>query len=822
MHVCVATPDILGPIRNGGVGTAFFGLCQALKAAGHRVTIFYTSTYYEEGDRHYWAKDYEERHDIEFVALEDAQPDSVRTQSLGGAEEYILRSYKVYEYFKKRRDFDVIHFPDYLGLAYYTIMARTTGVDFVDTPIIVTMHGPIAWSRSYGYSTLKSLEPVVSGVLEKFVVENADMVVSPSRFLLNWVENSGWRLPERTVHAYNVIPRGFESGDEVLVVAEQPATKQSADGVRELVFFGRIEQRKGIYLFIDAINDLLDRSPELLEKVRITFLGKFNTSSISRQTFGLRLKNWPMPWKCIDDWDSGKALNYLAQPGRIAVIPSLMDNSPCTIVECLERGIPFIATSVGGIPELVHEKKLLPEPNAHDFAGALERILQSDQVPTFTPTYAQAAAAEKLVAYHEEITGLAVRDVELPKISVCLLHRNRPGYLKQAMNGLRSQSYRPFEVIIVDNGSAKPDAVSYLSELETSNDLPFPLKVVWMKYNAFPGPARNAAARAASGDVLKFHDDDNISKESELETFARAIANGFDVATCALDFFIGSPNGRNRIEKKPLVFLGDGGCLNLLYNMAGDSNLAIKKSVFDSLGGFSDLGFLYHAEDWLLLAKAQAAGCRICTIPEPIIWYRDENDRYLTNWRKQDVDGARFRVAQVFAEGSPTRGVPLINFCAGFYHEHSSKKNTAKPPVAPVADSKSQVRASAAPKAAPRKAVCESDNVEQNVGANALDAYGDMIDRYWIAACLAKPRRSFGGWFKRNKAKNIDPQKADWGDLRTAVKGLTIPVPDSFDEKKYLNKNPDVATAVAAGGFPNGYTHYLLHGRAEGRGRTTK
>ena len=39
---------------------------------------------------------------------------------------------------------------------------------------------------------------------------------------------------------------------------------------------------------------------------------------------------------------------------RLAVIPSRIENSPYTVVECAERQIPFIASWAGGIPDLIH------------------------------------------------------------------------------------------------------------------------------------------------------------------------------------------------------------------------------------------------------------------------------------------------------------------------------------------------------------------------------------------------------------------------------------------------------------------------------------
>src|SRR6478672_408768 len=42
-------------------------------------------------------------------------------------------------------------------------------------------------------------------------------------------------------------------------------------------------------------------------------------------------------------------------------------------------------------------------------------------------------------------------------------------------------------------------------------------------------------------------------------------------------------------------------------------------------------------------------------------------------------------------------------------------------------------------------------------------------------------------------------------------------VAEAFDEAAYLQGNPDVARAVAAGVFESGLAHYESHGRAEGR-----
>ena len=41
---------------------------------------------------------------------------------------------------------------------------------------------------------------------------------------------------------------------------------------------------------------------------------------------------------------------------RLAIMPSIVENRPNTVVECAAHGIPFLASNVGAIPEIVSER----------------------------------------------------------------------------------------------------------------------------------------------------------------------------------------------------------------------------------------------------------------------------------------------------------------------------------------------------------------------------------------------------------------------------------------------------------------------------------
>src|SRR5258706_1012616 len=69
LRICIASFDFVGPVRNGGVGTAFTSLGEALAAAGHEVTFLYLSGQFcENGKLEDWILHYRKR-GIHFVPM---------------------------------------------------------------------------------------------------------------------------------------------------------------------------------------------------------------------------------------------------------------------------------------------------------------------------------------------------------------------------------------------------------------------------------------------------------------------------------------------------------------------------------------------------------------------------------------------------------------------------------------------------------------------------------------------------------------------------------------------------------------------------------
>jgi glycosyltransferase involved in cell wall biosynthesis len=266
---------------------------------------------------------------------------------------------------------DVVIAHDFGAPAYSALRRRQAGLGFADTLFVVFCHGTRRYVVDLSPNVaLGDLQAVLGvGVLEQAAVELADAVVSPSAYLVDWMRGRGWQLPERTF----VIPYFTES--EATGVEAQTAARPDSDVLERVAFFGRVDEKKGLRTFVAALNAL---KPD----VAVEFVGK-TTGTWPRERVEAMLPGLPSV-TFETELDRHDALARLSRPGTLVVLPSLQENSPNVVYECLEHGIPFIASDVGGVAELIaagDRGRVLFEPTAAGLESALGRILDGGHVP---------------------------------------------------------------------------------------------------------------------------------------------------------------------------------------------------------------------------------------------------------------------------------------------------------------------------------------------------------------------------------------------------------------------------------------------------------
>ena len=134
------------------------------------------------------------------------------------------------------------------------------------------------------------------------------------------------------------------------------------------------------------------------------------------------------------------------------------------------------------------------------------------------------------------------------RVSIILRTRNRLPYLVRAVESVKQQTYRNFELIIVDDGSSD-ETPGWLQALELPD-----LRVLRLGSHAGPAAALNAGARLAEGTLLAFLDDDDEWLPEYLETQVRA--NSFVINPPLFtytDYYLKRPDlpAPRRVEHRP-------------------------------------------------------------------------------------------------------------------------------------------------------------------------------------------------------------------------------------------------------------------------------
>jgi glycosyltransferase involved in cell wall biosynthesis len=141
---------------------------------------------------------------------------------------------------------------------------------------------------------------------------------------------------------------------------------------RDLLFVGRLEERKGVDILLDAVALLKASGSD----VRLKIVGNGpQREALQRQTAALSLAAVVTFAGTKDEAAVAEALRY----SDVLVVPSLSEGLPVVIMEALASGVPVVASAVDGIPELVREGetgRLVPPSDPQALAKTIEQMLK--------------------------------------------------------------------------------------------------------------------------------------------------------------------------------------------------------------------------------------------------------------------------------------------------------------------------------------------------------------------------------------------------------------------------------------------------------------
>jgi glycosyltransferase involved in cell wall biosynthesis len=184
-----------------------------------------------------------------------------------------------------------------------------------------------------------------------------------------------------------------------------------------------------------------------------------------------------------------------------------------------------------------------------------------------------------------------------PRVSVIVPAYNGVEYLSDAVESVLAQSYRSFEIVIVDDGST--DASPHLIESFGSAVRSF------RQENGGTGRARNRGVEAARGELLAFLDQDDVWDHAKLDLQVAALdADPQLEAVFGMVRQFHSPElgddfkSRVRCAEQPLA-----GYL--------PSAMLVRREAFERIGPFGEDWQLVEWTDWFVRAVERAMSMRL-------------------------------------------------------------------------------------------------------------------------------------------------------------------------------------------------------------------
>ncbi|KNC77816.1 hypothetical protein SARC_09736 [Sphaeroforma arctica JP610] len=685
-NVMLMTAGFDGCTRMGGIKTAFTSLAYTLRDAGYNVTVLYLNAGLGMNCRGSNVV----RMRQEGITLVPGVPGGRKTNDIRP----LMLSFHLYEYLKSVQDtYPIIISHDFESKLMYVLLAQQQGLQFQHNKIIV-------WGHSHRRFVDKMnqrwphRETMLAYFLEQETYRLARNTVSPSVWYQNKLYEQGY---------YNLDPNTEVDILQNIIYTQNPYVQEKEIlHPAGLAFFSRLDKLKGIRVFMDAIDIIYNQRKTAFEAKRqaitaakreakqsgatvpaalraapseepldVLFLGvDSDLSKMERSSTMIynRCRRWsPHVWCYLNHtMDTQSAIEEITSSKSLIVLPTLADTFPYSVLESIYHGLPFVASRIGGIPEMLHpvsqEEHLFEAGNAEALAAKMSNVLNRGIEPA-VPAYHFHDTALQWAKYIKKqfkslddekgtkpvrslvnLSTLSALHMDGLPVTVGITHmleRRSETYLRECLLAFANQTYMDFEVVIAINGGDQ--------DKEYAKVIGEHFGTAFKRLSVFNSPVvnidelRNFVVEKAQGDYVLMFDDDDVPYADMVESMLRAASNtDADVIAClsahhrftpastriATDGSLmdgvadkGGPLSTWQYDHIALA-AGNVPSVGFTQNLFGQAAFFAKTAKFREIGGITMAGVKSNFVDWSFWLKASLRGLHIELVPEPLYKYR--------------------------------------------------------------------------------------------------------------------------------------------------------------------------------------------------------
>jgi glycosyltransferase involved in cell wall biosynthesis len=207
-------------------------------------------------------------------------------------------------------------------------------------------------------------------------------------------------------------------------------------------------------------------------------------------------------------------------------------------------------------------------------------------------------------------------------ISIIIPTYNRPELLRKAIKSVLNQTYKNYEIIIVDDSSLK-DNEKVINNYNKKN-----IKYIKNKSRKGGAYSRNIGIKEAKGELIAFLDDDDEWMPEKLEKQQKVFEkSNYGLVVC---YSLDKRYGKVRISKPPQKI--DYKYLLKSFNLSSTSSYMVKKEIFNKVGYFDTN--LPSAQEYDLALRT-VKYYSITTVPEVLMIQHASENQISENWNKK-------------------------------------------------------------------------------------------------------------------------------------------------------------------------------------------
>lgn len=260
----------------------------------------------------------------------------------------------------KKYKIDIVHGHGAKGGLYARLVSRICGIKSIYTP-----HGGVV------HAMFSPLEDWLYALIERWLFNKTDYFLFESRYTADAYQNKVGRKCERMAVNYNGIPAVDMAS--VRARAQLLEKQTTLDALLHVGVFGMLRPQKGQVYAIGAIEQLRNQGL----KVKLHLFGE-GADRPALQNM-IRLKKLDGLVTFYGDVSDTEAHMYSMD---VVLIPSLFESFGYVAVEALALGRPVVATSVGGLKEIIDNEVglVVSAENEMDIVEAIEFVINHNDL----------------------------------------------------------------------------------------------------------------------------------------------------------------------------------------------------------------------------------------------------------------------------------------------------------------------------------------------------------------------------------------------------------------------------------------------------------